>query len=209
MGISVNDSKLDELARLIDGWHGLVSAPAADLIDDCLVLVDHLAGAESVVDVGSGGGLPGLPLKIALPQLAVTLVEADARKAAFLIDACARLGLGDVSVVARRAEDAAHEPALRESFGVAVARALAPMPVLVELCLPFVRVGGRLLAQKTQSEDVSAASRAIQTLGGAPPQIVPAASRARDAGVIVVVQKLAQTPATYPRRSGLPSRRPL
>ena len=205
----MNDSKLAELGRLIDGWHGLVSAPAADLIDDCLVLVDHLAGAESVVDVGSGGGLPGLPLKIALPQLAVTLVEADTRKAAFLIDACARLGLGDVSVVARRAEDAAHEPALRESFDVAVARALAPMPVLVELCLPFVRVGGRLLAQKTRSEDVSTASRAIQTLGGAAPQIVPAASRARDAGVIVMVEKLAPTPAAYPRRAGVPSRRPL
>jgi len=209
MGISVNDSKLAELARLIDGWHGLVSAPAADLIDDCLVLVDHLAGVESLVDVGSGGGLPGLPLKIALPQLAVTLVEADGRKAAFLIDACARLGLGDVSVVARRAEDAAHEPALRESFDVAVARALAPMPVLVELCLPFVRVGGRLLAQKTQAVDVSAAGRAIQTLGGAPPRVVAAATRARDAGVIVVVEKVAPTPGAYPRRSGVPSRRPL
>ena len=209
MGISVNDSKLAELARLIDGWHGLVSAPAADLIDDCLVLVDHLAGVESLVDVGSGGGLPGLPLKIALPQLAVTLVEADGRKAAFLIDACARLGLGDVSVVGRRAEDAAHEPALREAFDVAVARALAPMPVLVELCLPFVRVGGRLLAQKTQAVDVSAAGRAIQTLGGAPPRVVPAATRARDAGVIVVVEKVAPTPAAYPRRSGVPSRRPL
>jgi len=205
----VNDSKLAEIARLIDGWHGLVSAPAADLIDDCLVLVDHLAGVESLVDVGSGGGLPGLPLKIALPQLAVTLVEADGRKAAFLIDACARLGLGDVSVVARRAEDAAHEPALRESFDVAVARALAPMPVLVELCLPFVRVGGRLLAQKTQAVDVSAAGRAIQTLGGAPPRVVAAATRARDAGVIVVVEKVAPTPGAYPRRSGVPSRRPL
>lgn len=205
----MNDSKLAELARLIDGWHGLVSAPAADLIDDCLVLVDHLAGAESVVDVGSGGGLPGLPLKIALPQLAVTLVEADGRKAAFLIDACARLDLGDVSVVARRAEDAAHERALRESFDVGVARALAPMPVLVELCLPFIRVGGRLLAQKTQAQDVSAASQAIQTLGGGPARVVPAASRARDAGVIVVVDKVAPTPAAYPRRAGVPSRRPL
>jgi len=205
----VNDSKLAELARLIDGWHGLVSGPAADLIDDCLVLVDQLAGVDSLVDVGSGGGLPGLPLKIALPQLAVTLVEADGRKAAFLTDACARLGLGHVSVVARRAEDAAHEPALRESFDVAVARALAPMPVLVELCLPFVRVGGRLLAQKTQAVDVSAAGRAIQTLGGAPPRVVAAATRARDAGVIVVVEKVAPTPAAYPRRSGVPSRRPL
>src|SRR5690348_13519122 len=209
MGISVNDSKLAELARLINGWHGLVSAPAADLIDDCLVLVDHLAGVESLVDVGSGGGLPGLPLKIALPQLAVTLVEADGRKAAFLIDACARLGLGDVSVVGRRAEDGAHEPALREAFDVAVARALAPMPVLVELCLPFVRVGGRLLAQKTRDGEAATAQHAIQLLGGSTARVMPAPSSLRRAGVIVVVDKVEPTPSTYPRRHGVPARRPL
>src|ERR1051326_1153650 len=130
MGISVNDSKLAELARLIEGWSGLVSAPADELIDDCLVLVDHLASVTSVVDVGSGGGLPGLVLKIALPDLEMTLVEADGRKAAFLVQACARLGLQGVNVVGRRAEEAAHDAALRESFDGAVARAVAPMAVL-------------------------------------------------------------------------------
>jgi 16S rRNA (guanine527-N7)-methyltransferase len=209
MGISVNDSKLAELARLIDDWPGLVSAPADELIEDCLVLVSYLSDATTLVDVGSGGGLPGLPLKIMVPRLEVTLVEADGRKAAFLTQACARLGLPGLRVVGRRAEDAAHDPALREAFDVAVARALAPMPVLAELCLPFVRVGGRLLAQKTRDEDIGAAGRAIELLGGGHARVEPAPSRSRVAGVVVVVDKLAPTPDAYPRRAGVPARRPL
>lgn len=205
----MNDSKLAELARLVDGWPGLVSAPADELIEDCLVLVPYLADVRKLVDVGSGGGLPGLPLKIKVPALEVTLVEADGRKAAFLTDACARLGLSGVRVVGRRAEDAARDATMREAFDVAVARALAPMPVLVELCLPFVRTGGRLLAQKTRDEDLGPAARAIELLGGAPARVDPAPSRARAAGVVVVVEKVGSTPDAYPRRAGLPARRPL
>jgi 16S rRNA (guanine527-N7)-methyltransferase len=209
MGISVNDSKLAELARLIEEWPGLVSAPADELIDDCLVLVDHLNQASSLVDVGSGGGLPGLPLKIVVPRLEVALVESDGRKAAFLTQACARLGLAGVRIVDRRAEEAAHDRGLREAFDVAVARALAPMPVVAELCLPFVRVGGRLLAQKTRDEDVHVADRAVGMLGGGLPRSVPAPSSARAGGVVVIVEKLAPTPQAYPRRPGVPARRPL
>lgn len=207
----MNDSKLGELARLIEGWPGLVSAPAGGLIEDCLVLAPYVsaAGATSVVDVGSGGGLPGLPLKIVMPSLAVTLIEADGRKAAFLTQACARLGLAGVRVIGRRAEEAAHDPSLRESFDAAVARALAPMPVLVELCLPLVRVGGRLLAQKTHEEDVQAADRAILLLGGAPLRVEASPSPARSSGVIVIVDKVSPTPDAYPRRAGVPARRPL
>jgi 16S rRNA (guanine527-N7)-methyltransferase len=209
MGISVSDSRLAQLARLIDGWHGLVSAPAEELIADSLVLLDHLGDARTVVDVGSGGGLPGLPLKIARAELGVTLIEADQQKAAFLVQACATLGVTGVEVVARRAEEAGHDERLRENFDVAVARALAPMPVLVELCLPFVRVGGRLLAQKTETEDVEAARRAIERLGGEAARVHPAPSAVRRGGVVVVVRKLKSTPAAYPRRPGVPSRRPL
>src|SRR5712691_939160 len=209
MGISVNDSRLAELARLIDEWPGLVSAPAGELIDDCLMLVSYLSDITTLVDVGSGGGLPGLPLKIMVPRLKVTLVEADGRKAAFLTQACARLGLPDVRVVGLRAEEAAHDGDLREAFDVAVARALAPMPVLAELCLPFVRMGGRLLAQKTRDEDFGAAARAIELLGGGKLRIEPAPSKARRSGVVVVVEKVASTPEAYPRRAGVPARRPL
>jgi len=209
MGISVIDSKLRELARLISEWPGLVSRPAGELIEDSLVLLDHLAEATRIVDVGSGGGLPGLPLKIARPHLSVTLIEADQAKAAFLVRACAALGLSDVQVLARRAEDVGQDPIYRESFDAALARALAPMPVLVELCLPLVRVGGRLLAQKTESEDLDVARRAIETLGGAMNSVVAAPSSVRRAGTVVVVDKVRPTPAAYPRRAGVPARKPL
>ncbi len=209
MGISVNDSKLVQLARMISEWPGLVSQPAAELVADSLVLLEHLGEASKVVDVGSGGGLPGLPLKIARPQLILTLVEADQAKAAFLVRACANLGLAGVDVLARRAEDVGRDPLYREAFDVAVARALAPMPVLVELCLPLVRVGGRLLAQKTASEDVDGAARAIDAMGGVLQAVTAAPSEARRAGTVVIVEKVRPTPPAYPRRSGVPARKPL
>ena len=205
----MKDSKLAQLAGMISEWPGLVSGPADQLIDDALVLLDHLGDAKRLVDVGSGGGLPGLPLKIARPELAVTLVEADSGKAAFLVQACARLGLIDVEVVGRRAEDVGHDARYRESFDVAVARALAPLPVLVELCLPLVRVGGNLLAQKTDKEEVLATQRAIELLGGALQSVSPAPSTARATGTIVVIAKVGPTPSRYPRRSGFPARKPL
>ncbi|GAC1484945.1 MAG: hypothetical protein PVSMB9_10830 [Candidatus Dormibacteria bacterium] len=209
MGISVKDSKLVELARLISEWPGLTSRPAAELIDDSLVLLDHLGEAHKAVDVGSGGGLPGLPLKIARPDLSMTLVEADQDKAAFLVRACAVLGLHDVQVLARRAEEVGQDPLYREAFDVAVARALAAMPVLAELCLPLVRVGGRLLAQKTKTEELSGAASAIEAMGGVLSDVVSAPSAARGAGTVVIVDKVRSTPPAYPRRPGVPARKPI
>src|SRR5450759_1174373 len=184
MGISVTDSKLVELARLISEWPGLVSGPAAQLIDDSLVLLENLGKASR-------------------------LVEADQAKAAFLVRACAALGLRDVEVLAKRAEEVGQDPLYRESFDVAVARALAPMPVLAELCLPLVKVGGRLLAQKTASEHLIGAAHAIDAGGGALNRVVAAPSAARRAGTVVIVDKVRTTPQAYPRRPGVPARKPL
>jgi 16S rRNA (guanine527-N7)-methyltransferase len=194
---------------MIAEWPGLAARPDLALIEDCLVLVGHLGDAHKLVDVGSGGGLPGIPLKIARPDLEVTLIEADQAKAAFLVHACATLGLEGVEVVARRAEEAGHDPRLREGFDVCVARALAPMPVLAELCLGLVRVGGRLLAQKTDAEDVGAAGHAIEVMGGEMAGVHSSPSAARQAGTVVVVNKIRPTPPAYPRRAGVPNRRPL
>jgi 16S rRNA (guanine527-N7)-methyltransferase len=194
---------------MISEWPGLVAKPDVALLEDCLVLVEHLGDAHKVVDVGSGGGLPGLPLKIARPDLDLTLIEADQDKAAFLVQACARLGLEGVEVIARRAEDAGHDPRVREAFDVAVTRALAPLPVLVELCLGLVRVGGRLLAQKTEREETSTGSRAIEIMGGSLTAVHASPSGARRTGTVVVIEKTRPTPAGYPRRPGVPNRKPL
>lgn len=173
-------------------------------------MLPHLSAATSIVDVGSGGGLPGLALKLARPDLELTLVEANRRKAAFLVHATAALGLSQVKVVPRRAEDAGRDPELRERFDAAVARALAPMAVLAELCLPLVRVGGTLLAMKTAAADeVRDAEAAIVELGGLLEELVDAPSDLRTWGQIVVVRKVTPTPAAYPRRPGVPNRRPL
>jgi 16S rRNA (guanine527-N7)-methyltransferase len=203
-GLFGRSPQLREYIRLLGSWPGLVSGPPQPLVEDSLVLLEHLGDAHSLVDVGSGGGMPGMPLKIARPELRVTLLEADRRKAAFLTQAAAHLGL-DLEVVAERAEIAGRGH-LREAFDLATCRALAPMPVLAELCLPLVRVGGRLLAMKGEVED---AARAIAALGGGEQTVIPAPSAARRRGVIVVVPKLSPTPSRYPRRPGVPSKRPI
>ena len=202
--------RLEELHRLIASWPGLVSDSDPALVEDSLVLLDLLDDAQSLVDVGSGGGLPGLPLKLARPELQVTLVEANHKKAAFLTHAIAVLGLQGVEVVAMRAEEAGRLPELRDRFDVATARALAPMPVLAELCLPFVRPGGRLLAMKAEGEpELEAARPALAALNAEPAGVVPAPSAARSLGRVLVVRKLGPTPDAYPRRPGVPARRPL
>jgi 16S rRNA (guanine527-N7)-methyltransferase len=203
MGIEA-DSSLAEYVRLLAGWPGLVGRgenPAA-LVEDSLVLLPHLGGAATLVDVGSGGGMPGIPLALARPRLQVTLIEADARKAAFLEHAAARLGL-DLRVLNERAELVGRGP-LRESFDAACCRALAALPVALELCLPLVRVGGRLLALTTEGRVAAA-----EDFGGGPAQVLPAPSRLRSQGLVMVVPKVSPTPAAFPRRPGVPARRPM
>ena len=199
------------LFNLISSWPGLIARPDRALLDDSLVLLDFLPlGPLRVIDVGSGGGLPGLPLKLARPELRLTLLEANQRKAAFLVQAAAQLGLREVEVVARRAEEAGREPRHREAYDFALARAVAPMRVLAELCLPFVAVGGRLLAMKADAlAEAEAARGVIERLGGELVAVTPAASGARSLGQVVVVEKVRATPPEYPRRAGVPGRRPL
>ena len=201
------NSKLAEYARLLASWPGLVGRgeDAERLADDSLVLLPFLEAARSLVDVGSGGGMPGIPLKLARPDLAVTLVEADQAKAAFLEHAAARLDI-QLTVIADRAEIAARRPELREAFDAATCRALASLPVAAELCLPFVRLGGRLLAMRSEAES---AWGGASLLGGGEPEVVAAPSALRDRGVVVVIRKETPIPDLYPRRPGVPGKRPL
>lgn len=212
-GVAAGQPRFAEYARLLESWSGLLSGPALPLIEDSLALLSHLEDARTVVDVGSGGGMPGLPLKLARPELKVTLLESDRRKAAFLVHAAARLDL-ELEVVAERAETAGRGP-FRDSFDVAVSRALAgPVSVLLELCLPLVRPGGRLLAMRTagdveQALELETAAAAAGALGGGRPVLRTAPSAARERGAVLIVPKLSPTPSAFPRRPGIPNRRPL
>lgn len=172
----------------------------------CGVVLGQLNG-RSLIDVGTGAGFPGLPLKLLYPQLQLTLVESVGKKAAFLETVVAELGLSDVTVVAERAEVLGQQPAFREQFDWAVARAVAPLRVLVEYLLPLCRVGGQVLAQKGEraAEEVAEAETAVSTLGGGNMRLQPAPLE----GHLVLIDKLTPTPASYPRRAGMPGKRPL
>jgi len=172
----------------------------------------QLQARQLCIDVGSGAGLPGVPVKIMLPQVAMTLLEATAKKTIFLRHIVDVLGLSEVEVVNARAEDAGHWEAHRAKYDVALARAVARLVTLVEYCLPFCRVGGRVIAQKGPDveEEVDEALRAIDILGGELLAVkkveVPGVAGERS---LVVLRKVRETPADYPRRVGVPSKRPL
>jgi len=165
----------------------------------------------TVADIGSGAGFPGVPLAIVRPDIHVTLVEASRRRVAFLERLAWTLGV-PVQVVWGRAERIAHDPAWREKFLRVVSRAVAPLRVLVELCLPFLEVGGIALFLKGQraGEEIEEARKALCVLGGGSPVTTLVALPGTDLSrVVVAIPKLSPTPAVYPRRPGIPSKRPL
>jgi len=168
------------------------------------------------VDLGSGGGLPGIPLAVARPDVAWILVDSVGKKAAFLREAAAALELVNVTVAAERAESMGRDPHHRERAQLVTARACAPLPVLAELALPLLAIGGALVAWKGPLTDddpeLRAGARALAILGGGPPDVAPALPDG--AGLLgshtfVEVAKERPAPARYPRRPGEPGRRPL
>jgi 16S rRNA (guanine527-N7)-methyltransferase len=164
---------------------------------------------STVIDIGAGAGFPGLPLKIAWPEIALTLLEATGKKVAFLNAAVAALGLGNVTVLGGRAETLGQDPQLRERFDLALARAVAPLSVLAELALPFVRIGGRLVTPKGSRADdeVRDAQPALHVLGGRALKVpfhVPGPQQQ-----LAIIVKLQATPSEYPRRPGVASKSPL
>jgi 16S rRNA (guanine527-N7)-methyltransferase len=163
-------------------------------VDESLAAVEVARRFEgSIVDVGSGGGAPGIPLAVALPDRPVTLLEANGRKCAFLREATRELT--NVTVVQGRAEEQE-----TDAFGVAVAKALAPPPVAAEWCLPLVEPGGAVVLYVGPSADAEAVSRVSERLGGGPAERLPG---------MLVLPKLETTPPGFPRRPGVARKRPL
>lgn len=167
----------------------------------------------TLIDVGSGAGFPGLPLAIARPDLNVLLLDSLGKRVTFLREVIAALALPNARAVHARAEDAGRDPALREAFDIALARAVAPTPVLLELLLPFARVGGAALCYKgpSASEELAAGGRAATLLGGGPLSAIPVAVPGQPEWQHCVLrcEKYRATPALYPRKAGTPERAPL
>jgi 16S rRNA (guanine527-N7)-methyltransferase len=168
--------------------------------------------AARLLDLGAGAGLPGIPLAIVRLKLEVTLLEATQKKCRFLEHAVGSLGLANARVECGRSEEVAHRTDQRATYDVVVARAVGSVAVLVELGLPFLRVGGRLIAPKKRGieGEIAAAARAMALVGG---RLLPAVDVTLpildEARQLVIVEKVRPTPRTYPRRPGLPSRSPL
>ena len=226
LGLELSRAQLEQLAtyaeRLRTSAHNLISARdrgqvEARHIAEALALGrfldEHglLPDDTRVLDLGSGGGLPGIPILITWPRIALTLLESVGKKCRFLEDIVRDFALGDVAVLEGRAETWGRDPARREQYDLVLARAVAPLPILIEYALPFLGSGGRLAAVKSiaVSEEVDASQTALRELNGRLEgvngfQASPGHSRAA-----VLIEKIGPTPQHYPRRPGIPSKRSL
>ena len=205
--------QLQRYAELLLDWNRRVNLTGARTLEEVAAQIDDAdvllaaswSAVKRVIDIGSGGGLPAIPLALARPAVEFTLLEANARKCAFLEQVAGTLELRNVAVLAGRAEEFGHQPQLREQFDRAISRAAARPAVLLELALPFVTTGGDLLAQVTPL-DPQPLAHAAHLLGGGSPRLERPLP---DGSALLVVQKLAPTPPEFPRRAGVPNRKPL
>jgi 16S rRNA (guanine527-N7)-methyltransferase len=182
------------------------------LLDSLSCLVAMPVGNPRTIDIGSGVGLPGLPLAIARPDLPVTLLDSSIKRTAFMREFISQVRLENAEVICARAEDVGRDQGRREKYGCVVARAVAPLPTLIEYALPFLHVGGLFIAQRgpKAAAESESAGPAIAELNGRLQEIikveVPFLAAER---YLVIVTKTGPTPARYPRRSGVPLKRPL
>ncbi|MEW6142372.1 MAG: 16S rRNA (guanine(527)-N(7))-methyltransferase RsmG [Chloroflexota bacterium] len=168
--------------------------------------------ALDMIDVGAGAGLPGIPLKLVLPRSRLVLLDSVGKKVSFLRELVRRLGLDQVEIVTDRAETAAHQTPYREKFNLVLARALARLPVAAELTLPFCRHQGITVHHKKGdiASELNEAEAAIKILGGNLREVVPIElDELPDSRCLVVIEKVYSTPGKYPRRAGIPQKRPI
>jgi 16S rRNA (guanine527-N7)-methyltransferase len=171
-----------------------------------------LSKGVKLIDVGTGAGIPGIPLKILLPEIELVFLDATKKKASFLEHITEKLRIKSTGVVVGRAEEVAHRPEYRQQFELVLSRAVAGLSTLAELTLPFCAVGGRFIAQKKGDieAEVQAARQAIFLLGGELVGVEAVElSEFSDKRQLVVIDKVGETPVQYPRRPGIPTKRPL
>ena len=227
LGIRLTEAQLDQFQTYYEtlaDWNrrinltriiGLEEVQVKHFLDSLTVVLAapmRPSVSRKVIDVGAGAGFPGLPLKLVFPEIELALVESVGKKADFLKEIVAVLKLEGVEVHTGRAETLARQPGLRENFDVVLARGLARLPVLSEYTLPFCRVRGAVVTLKHEgvAAEIAQASIALRTLGGAAPRVYQVCvTGLTDNRVVVAVDKVAPTPERFPRRPGIPAKRPL
>lgn len=220
-GIILDDTALDRFdtyAELLVEWNGKMNLTAITEPEeievkhflDCLMLPKYfnLDYIQTVIDVGAGAGFPSVPLLIYKPDLCLTMMDAINKRLTFLDTAVHALGL-EAQLIHERAEAAGQDENYREKFDLVTARAVAPMNVLAEYCLPFVKVGGYFVALKGSNDDTEEAKNAIATLGGEIVDNISYKLNGTEPRSIVVIKKISQTPTQFPRKSKKISTKPL
>lgn len=225
--ITLNQNQIDQFMgyyELLVEWNSFMNLTAITEFDDVLKkhFIDSLALVcayedirtenINVIDIGTGAGFPGVPLKIAFPQIKLTLLDSLQKRIKFLNEVTTQLGLEDVEFIHGRAEDFAKADLKREKYDLCVSRAVANLSTLSELCLPYVKVGGMFISYKSEKivEEAAAANKAIEILGakteGQKELVLPDSDIYRN---IFLIRKIKATPKKYPRKAGMPSKEPI
>lgn len=220
-GLALTDEmyrRFDEYAELLVSWNEIINLTAITdaqgitekhFLDSTAVFkYDIIPQNSSVIDVGTGAGFPGIPMKIYRDDLKLTLLDSLNKRVGFLSEVSDSLSLG-AACIHSRAEDGAKKPELREQFDIATARAVASLPVLCEYCLPYVKVGGKFVALKGPNEDVKDSYTAYRTLGAEVENVIEYQLPCGDKRQIIVYRKVKETPKKYPRNPSQISKKPL
>lgn len=223
-GIQLNDGIIKNLnlyGNLLLEWNGKINLTAITEpkevlykhFYDCILFFKNVEVPQNatVIDVGTGAGFPGMVLKIVRPDLKVTLLDSLNKRIVFLNDVIEKLGLCGITAVHSRAEEGGKNKLYREKYDIACARAVAAMPVLLEYCAPYVKIGGQFVAMKgpSVSEEVALCGNAIKQLGVSEPKIICENLRQDEKRAFVIFKKISQTPPKYPRNPANISKQPL
>lgn len=225
LGLDLSDREIDmfsEYKRLLKEWNEKINITA--ITDDDEIDVKHfldsvsvfksglINGTERIIDVGTGGGFPGIPVNILKPDTEVVLLDGLNKRLKFLNEVIDTLGLQNISTVHGRAEELGRKKEYRETFDIAVSRAVASLNTLSEYCLPFVKVGGYFVAMKGPDvdEEIEQAEKAIEKLGGQIEKRIDIPLPSSDiVHNLLLIKKVKQTPSVYPRGGGNPKKKPL
>ncbi len=224
-GINLSSTQMEQYNRyfeLLVEWNEKINLTAITepkevaikhMIDSITAYDENLfKDGTTVIDVGTGAGFPGLPLKIFCPEIKLTLMDSLNKRIKFLQTVVEELGLKEVECVHARAEEGARNKKYRESFDIAVSRAVARLPILCEYCLPFVKKGGHFIALKGMQyhDEAEEAAKAIKVMGGSRTEIRPVKlPELDDKRAVITITKTMPTPKAYPRKAGTPTKNPI